>query len=88
VVGEGETERVACATASAFRGLDTVTGEVLNTTRLAVRVGWLQGPRPTRNTTSAEAGSRWTGWKASGGADAPVTYPPHPAGAGGRHRTR
>ncbi|WP_369247773.1 zinc ribbon domain-containing protein [Streptomyces sp. R41] len=43
VVGEGETERVACATASAFRGLDTVTGEVLNTTRLAVRVGWLTG---------------------------------------------
>lgn len=41
MVGEGETERVACATASAFRGLDAVTGEVLNTAGLAERVGWL-----------------------------------------------
>ncbi|MFD3930523.1 zinc ribbon domain-containing protein [Streptomyces sp. NPDC058614] len=40
-LGEGETERVACASASAFRGLDTVTGEVLDTRVLSVRVGWL-----------------------------------------------
>jgi hypothetical protein len=40
-LGEGETERVACASASAFRGLDTVTGEVLGADALAGRVGWL-----------------------------------------------
>ncbi|WP_406429357.1 transposase [Streptomyces sp. NBC_01589] len=40
-MGEGETERVACASASAFRGLDTFTGEVLNAGVLAGRVGWL-----------------------------------------------
>ncbi|MFD3926780.1 zinc ribbon domain-containing protein [Streptomyces sp. NPDC058614] len=40
-LGEGETERVACASASAFRGLDTVTGEVLGAEVLAGRVGWL-----------------------------------------------
>ncbi|MGP4088508.1 hypothetical protein [Streptomyces sp. KR55] len=40
-LGEGETERVACAPASAFRGLDTVSGEVLGAATLAERVGWL-----------------------------------------------
>ncbi|MFE9648297.1 hypothetical protein ACFYO0_30120 [Streptomyces sp. NPDC006365] len=40
-LGEGQTERVACASVSAFRGLDTVTGEVLGTQVLAGRVGWL-----------------------------------------------
>ncbi|WP_371548588.1 zinc ribbon domain-containing protein [Streptomyces sp. NBC_00554] len=40
-LGEGETERVACASASAFRGLDAVTGEVLGAEELAGRVGWL-----------------------------------------------
>jgi hypothetical protein len=40
-LGEGETERVACASASAFRGLDTVTGEELGAKVLAERVGWL-----------------------------------------------
>ncbi|MEU9291023.1 transposase, partial [Streptomyces sp. NPDC048275] len=40
-LGEGETERIACASASAFRGLDTVTGEVLGAGVLAGRVGWL-----------------------------------------------
>ncbi|WP_079085435.1 hypothetical protein [Streptomyces dysideae] len=40
-LGEGETEWVACASASAFRGLDAVTGEVLDTGVLAGRVGWL-----------------------------------------------
>ncbi|GCB49055.1 hypothetical protein SNL152K_6385 [Streptomyces sp. NL15-2K] len=36
-LGEGETERVACASASAFRGLDTATGEVLGADVLG---GW------------------------------------------------
>ncbi|WP_206306928.1 transposase [Streptomyces sp. F001] len=40
-MGDGETERVACVTASAFRGLDMVTGEVLGAGALAERVGWL-----------------------------------------------
>ncbi|MGW0824896.1 hypothetical protein [Streptomyces sp. NPDC002845] len=40
-LGEGETERVACASASAFRGLDAVTGEVLGVDVLTGRVGWL-----------------------------------------------
>lgn len=40
-MGAGETARVACASASAFRGLDTVSGEVLNAGVLAERVGWL-----------------------------------------------
>ena len=40
-LGQGETERVACVSASAFRGLDTVTGEVWGTEVLAERVGWL-----------------------------------------------
>ncbi|WP_067015502.1 zinc ribbon domain-containing protein [Streptomyces dysideae] len=40
-LAEGETERLACASASAFRGLDTVTGEVLGAEALAGRVGWL-----------------------------------------------
>ncbi|GGK77800.1 zinc ribbon domain-containing protein [Streptomyces flaveus] len=40
-LGEGQTERVACASASAFRGLDTVTGEALGADALAGRVGWL-----------------------------------------------
>ncbi|WP_455353325.1 hypothetical protein [Streptomyces sp. SYSU K217416] len=38
---DGETERVASASAAAFRGLDTVTGEVLNAIVLGERVGWL-----------------------------------------------
>ncbi|MEU9717639.1 zinc ribbon domain-containing protein [Streptomyces sp. NPDC047976] len=40
-LGEGEAERVACVSATAFRGLDTVSGEVLNTAALVERVGWL-----------------------------------------------
>ncbi|MCX5603729.1 transposase [Streptomyces phaeochromogenes] len=40
-LGEGETERVACASASAFRALDTVTGEAWGAEALAERVGWL-----------------------------------------------
>ncbi|WP_406217221.1 zinc ribbon domain-containing protein [Streptomyces canus] len=40
-LGQGETERVACASASAFRGLDMVTGEVWGPEVLAERVGWL-----------------------------------------------
>jgi putative transposase-like DNA-binding protein len=40
-VGAGETVRVACASASGFRALDTVSGEVLDAGVLAVRVGWL-----------------------------------------------
>ncbi|MGW0822058.1 zinc ribbon domain-containing protein [Streptomyces sp. NPDC002845] len=40
-LAEGETERISCASASAFRGLDTVTGEVLGAQALAERVGWL-----------------------------------------------
>jgi len=40
-VEAGETVRVACASASAFRGLDAVSGEVLGAGALAVRVGWL-----------------------------------------------
>ncbi|MFE2286051.1 zinc ribbon domain-containing protein [Streptomyces sp. NPDC059443] len=40
-LGEGETGRVACASATAFRGLDTVSGEVLNAAALGERVGWL-----------------------------------------------
>jgi hypothetical protein len=40
-LGEGETERVACASAAAFRGLDAVSGEVLGAGALAERVGWL-----------------------------------------------
>lgn len=40
-LGEGESERVACASATAFRGLDTVSGEVLNAAALVERVGWL-----------------------------------------------
>ncbi|WP_405519412.1 zinc ribbon domain-containing protein [Streptomyces canus] len=40
-LGQGETERVACVSASAFRGLDTVTGEVWGPEVLAERVGWL-----------------------------------------------
>ncbi|MCJ0873947.1 transposase [Streptomyces sp. AP-93] len=42
-LGEGETGRVACAPAMAFRGLDTISGEVLNTAALGERVGWLTG---------------------------------------------
>ena len=38
-LGEGQTEHVACASASVFRGLDTVTGEVLGAEVLAGRVG-------------------------------------------------
>lgn len=40
-LGQGESERVACASASAFRGLDTVTGEAWGADVLAERVGWL-----------------------------------------------
>lgn len=40
-LGEGETERVSCASASAFRGVDTVSGEVLPGPVLLQRVGWL-----------------------------------------------
>ncbi|MCJ0867975.1 transposase [Streptomyces sp. AP-93] len=40
-LGEGEAGRVACVSATAFRGLDTVSGEVLNTAALGERVGWL-----------------------------------------------
>ncbi|WP_322725413.1 zinc ribbon domain-containing protein [Streptomyces spongiae] len=40
-LAEGQTQRIACASASAFRGLDTVTGEVWGAEVLAERVGWL-----------------------------------------------
>ncbi|WP_307181108.1 zinc ribbon domain-containing protein [Streptomyces canus] len=40
-VGDGETVRVACASAFAFRGLDTASGEVLGAGELAERVSWL-----------------------------------------------
>lgn len=40
-LGEGETERVACASAPAFRGLDAVSGEGLGAQMLAGRIGWL-----------------------------------------------
>ncbi|MGY0062678.1 zinc ribbon domain-containing protein [Streptomyces sp. LZ34] len=56
-LGEGETERVACASASAFRGLDTVTGEVLGGDALAGRVGWLTALVETMCTSVT--GARW-----------------------------
>ncbi|MFD7276630.1 zinc ribbon domain-containing protein [Streptomyces sp. NPDC059862] len=40
-LGAGEAERVACASAAAFRGLDTVSGEALGAAALGERVGWL-----------------------------------------------
>jgi hypothetical protein len=40
-LGAGEAERVACIPAAAFRGLDTVSGQVLGAAVLGERVGWL-----------------------------------------------
>ncbi|MFF1675400.1 hypothetical protein ACFVYG_05045 [Streptomyces sp. NPDC058256] len=54
-LGEGESERVACASASAFRGLDTVTGEVLDAGVLGQWVGWLTVLVETMCTAVTEA---------------------------------
>ncbi|MHA5049341.1 zinc ribbon domain-containing protein [Streptomyces sp. SD15] len=58
VLGEAEAERVACATASAFRGLDAVTGEVLGAGALAARVGWLAAL--VESMAAAVIGSHWS----------------------------
>lgn len=56
-LGEGQTERVACASASAFRGLDTVTGEALGAEALAGRVGWLTAL--VESMCAEVTGARW-----------------------------
>ncbi|WP_067024441.1 zinc ribbon domain-containing protein [Streptomyces dysideae] len=56
-LGEGETGRVACASASAFRGLDTVTGEVLGADALSERVGWLTAL--VESMCAEVTGARW-----------------------------
>ncbi|WKX07169.1 zinc ribbon domain-containing protein [Streptomyces sp. NL15-2K] len=56
-LGEGETERVACASASAFRGLDAVSGEVLGVDALGNRVGWLTAL--VESMCTSVTGARW-----------------------------
>ncbi|WKX11608.1 zinc ribbon domain-containing protein [Streptomyces sp. NL15-2K] len=56
-LGEGQAERVACASASAFRGLDAVTGEVLGADVLAGRVGWLTAL--VESMCAEVTGARW-----------------------------
>ncbi|WP_330299091.1 transposase [Streptomyces sp. NBC_00503] len=57
-LGEGETERVACASATAFRGLDTVSGAVLNAAALGERVGWLTAL--VESMTAGMIGGHWS----------------------------
>ncbi|GGL09557.1 transposase [Streptomyces flaveus] len=57
-LGDGETARVACAPAMAFRGLDTTTGEVLGAGGLGDRVGWLTDL--VEEMAAAVIGAHWT----------------------------